>query len=355
MRLALFALALGLFASSGCSGDHDSLAAGPPKRDAGEPRDAPIDEPAPDAGDDDAQPAPEDAGEPEEPLPFALTLVNGMPDAPAIRLCFVPVVEGVEEPLSLPPLPDDDSGLGFGRRLALASLPGISFGSTALRPYVISGDLSRAKGVTCAKLLATQIEGVHLTALPILPAVTFSEGRSALLVTTGCVGGDEGHIAEGQSLVCGADYAPDSPTASLVVVPLSRSAPDSHLGLQAAHAFTFSRPVTFEIIPAEGFASVTVTPSAQPGTISPKLPLLYDEPTFTAMASQAIAEVREVEGSSPLGRVSLGEAIGSGGLAPSEIRAGRNYTLVAVGPSPQVEKGPWWEGFTMLLIENDPL
>lgn len=342
--------------SSACSGDHDALAARP-ARDAGSDvvtRDVGTEDA--DADDLDAGDAPalDASDEPSPPEPFVLTIVNGMPDAPAIRLCFVPIVNGKEEPLANEPVPTDPAGLAYGRRMALDALPGIELATTTLRPYVVAGDLSAATNDSCAKLLDSPESGVTVIPQPLLPAGTFTEGRSALLVTTGCMGGSD-HVADGQRLVCGEDYSPNSPTASLSLFAMAREAPGAGIGLQAVHAFTGGSPVLVDIAPAEGSVPVTVTTSLSPGTIAPKSPSAsHDRWSLGALPEQATIRIQDPNSHSVLGSVSLGTALSKGGLQGADFVNGKSYTLVAIGPQPNVARGAWWQAFTILAIESSP-
>jgi len=55
-----------------------------------------------------------DAGDPEPPGPWSLTLINGVVDVGRVRFCFVPVVSGNEVPPTKgPPVPA--AGLSYGR------------------------------------------------------------------------------------------------------------------------------------------------------------------------------------------------------------------------------------------------
>lgn len=352
MRRDSLVLALAALLLAACSGDHDQLAARPkPSSDAGDPID--------DAGapSDDADADELDGGDPpdaatEPPGPLVLTMVNGMPDAPAIRLCFVPVEDGVEAPLAASPLPNKPEGLAYGASMVLTALEGVELSEASLRPYVLSGALPEDEA-TCAELLAAEREGLVVSPLPVLPAGTFAEGRSALLVTKGCAGGPE-KSAPGQDLVCGAGYSPDSPTAGMVLVAMSRSSPGEGIGLQAVHAFATSSALGIEISPGSGLASLVVTPSLAEGTIAPKsAPASYAQSSFGTLPKEASIVVKDAQ-NSELGRISLGVALDHGGMKAADFTQGRTFTLVGIGPQPTIGEGPWWKAFTFVAVENSP-
>lgn len=353
MRRDSFIIALAFLLLTACSGDHDQLAARPkPSSDAGnrlEDTGAPFDDA--DADELDAGDPPSDAAE-EPPGPLVLTIVNGMPDSPAIRLCFVPVVNGVEAPLAEPPLPKEPEGLAYGASLVLTALEGVELSETSLRPYVLSGALD-GEATSCAELLAADREGLVVSPLPVLPVGTFAEGRSALLVTTGCAGFAD-HVAPGQGLVCGEGYSPETPTAGMVLVAMSRSSPGEGIGLQAVHAFATSSALSIEISPGSGLAPLVVAPSLAEGTIAPKsAPASFAPSSFGALPREASIVVKDAQ-HSELGRISLEVALGNGGMKAADFAKGRSFTLVGLGPQPTLADGPWWKAFTFVAVENSP-
>lgn len=350
----LVVASVGLFA---CSGDHDALAAKRgSERDAGAGSDdAASDAPLSDAdlGDSDGIEPPLDAGgDASPPLPFVLTVVNGMPDAPEIRLCFVPVVDGEEEPIAAKPLPEAEAGLSYGKSLIANSLGGIDLAATALRPYVLSGELA-ASVETCDALLGAPKEGVAIAPLPVLPAGTFGPGRSVLLVATGCVGGPD-HVTSGRDLLCGEGESPDATTANLVVVAMSREK-TTGIGLQTMHALASPSSIAVEIAPSGPLAALPVGSATTRGAIAPKpSPVSYEIGSFGASARDASIRIRDAASLVELGSVSVGAALEQGGLAPADFANGRSFTLVAVGPQPNLQAGPWWSAFTVVAVDSDP-
>lgn len=357
MRRASFALALLPLLLASCSGDHDQLAARPkPSSDAGpilEDASAPADDADADASDPDNEPPP-DASDENPLLPFVLTVVHGMPDAPAIRLCFVPVLSGEEKPLAEPPLPSKPQGLAYGARMVVEALSGIELPTTSLRPYVLSGDLGKAADAHCAELFDSEREGLVLSPLPLLPAGTFAEGRSALLVTTGCVGGAD-HVVPGQDLVCGDDYGPDAPTAGMVLVGMSAKSSGDKVGLQAVHAFATSSAVTVEVSPGDGFSPWLVTPHLSKGAIAPQpTPAFHAESSLAALPNEARILFKDAQSSAELGAIPLATALENGGLNQADFKEGRSFTLIGIGPQPNVGAGAWWKAFTVVAVANRP-
>lgn len=340
MRLPA-ALALVLLLPA-CSGNHDQLALRPsPSQDGGSPSQDH------DAGDEDA--ADVDAGEedveiPQEPPgPFVLTVVNGMPDTPAIRLCFVPLVEGEERVANAVLWPAE--GLGFGRAKVTASLGAIDWATTALRPYVLAGDA--LSGVTgCAEALEEEGEDLVATPLPVLPAAGFTEGRSVLLVTTGCALGPVGMCHD-------APFAEGG--AGLVAVPMARKPFGPGIGVQVVHAFASTTSVAIDIAPSMDLAPFTVTNSVTPGGIAPHpYAFAHEVSRFGPIPRDATVVVRTVNSTAELARFSFGSALAHGGIEPTAFVEGKNYVLVAVGPAPNLDRPAGWEPFTFVVVEGDP-
>src|SRR6188768_2438221 len=194
-----------------------------------------------------------------------LTIVNGVVDAPSVRLCFARLGEdGQTQDFVGSPLPE----LAYAASTVLTEIDGLSFVDDAIQPWVISGQLSRLKNLDCAaavalaqseeaKVTPTEVAAVvlgaggqggagsggaagdggaapdgaageaavggapaaeplefpTLRARPVaaLPAGTVNIGRSILLVLTGCSGGAAytDHI---EKSVCGPSYTPATPT-----------------------------------------------------------------------------------------------------------------------------------------------
>jgi len=341
-------LPVALLLLSACSGNHDQLALRPsPSNDASAPtHDL-------DAGDEDAALDDADAAKPgdpdaatDPPGPFVLTVVNGMPDAPAIRLCFVPVVEGEERVAEAVLWPAE--GLGYGRAKVVAAL-GVDWATKALRPYVLSGE-GLAEVESCADALTTDDDDLVTTALPVLPAAGVTEGRSVLLVTTGCARADEGDASK----------CHDAPFteggAGAVVVPLGRKAIGEGVGLQAVHAFAHGAAISMEIAPSLGLDSFTIAHTVTPGAIAPHPPsFAYDVAKLGPAPTDASIVVRDASSSNELARHSFGAALAHGGIEATTFAKGRSYALVAVGPSPIAEVPAEWRPFTMVVVEGEPI
>src|SRR5450432_2923492 len=96
-----------------------------------------------------------DGGDPEPPGPWTLTCVNGVVDEDATRICFVPIIDGVETPPATAPWPSAN-GLPFGGTLVLGSLPNVDLAVNDLHPYLIPKSAGLDPAATCAALLATR-------------------------------------------------------------------------------------------------------------------------------------------------------------------------------------------------------
>lgn len=356
MRSALALLLLGLVLPA-CSGDHDALAARPANpRDAGDSGS----EGVPDAfeeagGDEDAKgPSADDDGGAPPSKPFALAIVNGIPDAPAIRLCFVPRGEGGEEWERAISFPDDPAGLAYGRSQRASGPLAVEAADEDLALFVFAGALGEASSKSCAELLATTEETIVKRALPILPKGSFGGKRSALLVTRGCIGG-EAHVAEGDEVVCGKGYSPAAPTAGLVMVAMSRATSASSIGLQAVNALSSGPPVFVEMQPDSNLVPFAVAPYLPQGAIAPlPAPTFKAESSFGVKVEAASVVLKDPNSSATRLSFSMGDALERGGLEAAEVEPGRNFTLVAVGPEPQIGSGPWWKAAAVVAVESDP-
>jgi hypothetical protein len=356
-------------AVAGCSSpDHDALAArdwpssggaagadaaaseaAGPKADA--PRDAPRDVPTdtfpeawPEVGEGGIYPD----------GPSVLTFLNGLADAPAIRVCFHARSGGASfAPLPVAPLPDAATGLVYAHAFRAASPPGgIDLASADVRPVVYSGDMSAIGALDCVSL-ATPAAGLVATSLPVLPAGTLNKGRSVLLVAAGCVGGS-GHDDAAAVSACGQGYTSTTPTATLLVATMTRAPVDGHISMQAFAGSLPSQALTLEHITPDAFAS-TIAYDVAVGTISPKPPHTnLSEALLGPQPAENRLRVSEKGQIVPVASVKLADALALGDLALGDFVNGRAYTAVWVGARPGLAPGKWWTGFAIALVRSDP-
>lgn len=348
-----------LAALAGCSSNHDDLAAREPGAatdgGAGGAKGDGAADAASDAGDDAPDGAPGDGGDGGTGEPAgtsALTLVHGLADAPAMRVCLVPMVDGGAVPGASPPLPDTIDGLAAGARFTLdaASLPGVDLAAEAVQPVVLTGDLAAASGRGCAELLAPAgaPAGLVATALPVLPAGTLTGGRPYLLVPVGCVGADHA----GATAACGASYA-GAPNASLVVVAASRKT-GAGVALQVLHAVAATQALDVGVAPADALAPFTLAPSLAPGALGPKPAASAALDAFGTTLDGAAFTASAPGNPSPLASVPVEDAIAAAGADPAGFRNGTAWTVVLVGSTPGAAVDPPLQPFRALAIPVPP-
>lgn len=392
-RALLLGLLLALGASNGCTTNHDALARQPSAgSSAGGSAGA--------AGfgmgafgntgnqaSQGGRPNPDDESKGDD----VLTIVNGMVDAPSIRLCFARLGDDGETQAFLgAPLPE----LAYAASTVLTELDGLSFVDDVIQPWVISGELSRLKQLDCAAAVAlaqseeTKVTPVDeppamsgeggqggagsgaaaaeggapaaeplefptLRARPVaaLPAGTVHIGRSILLVLTGCSGGAAytDHI---QTSVCGASYTPATPTLRPVIVKLSRVVGIGKVGLQAVHGSQATASLDVRASGDSGAVSLVFASSLSFGSIEPRPADTRFSP-FELGVENFNYGLQAIDGG---GSVAYQEAwsdiLTASGL-PSILPA-RTYTAVFLGPDPLLIKEGWWNKSAFALVDNDP-
>ena len=83
------------------------------------------------------------AGGAEPSGPTQLTIVNGVNDYDAIRICFLPYPAG--DPAALP-WPSEAAGLPFARAVVVKPIDTAIPANQDVRPHIIAGDLTRIIG-----------------------------------------------------------------------------------------------------------------------------------------------------------------------------------------------------------------
>lgn len=358
-------LSLAALACASCqSTDHDTLAArdwdsGVIGEDAG--KDAPRDTSAEADGaeldveladGDDAADAPwaEEAGTGDGPS--RLTIVHGIVDAPAVRMCFQVRNGNAFEPMQGDPIPSASEGLGFARSLLLETLPaGLDPATQDLRLVAYAGDMAAASGKSCSDL-STPPLGVKAVELPVFPAGTLSSGRSWLAVLSGCVGG-AGHQATAQEYACGTGYTPDNPNAMLMMARMTRTPTAGSIGIQVFGGSLASQSVLVRFLTVEQGTTDLAT-NVGKGELEPKTPdTQLSVQTLGSSPEAATLDAYEQYYATPVS-TPLGEALQRGGLGIGDFTDGRNYTLVFVGAKAGTGAGVWWQPFTMLAVRSDP-
>jgi len=188
--------------------------------------------------------------------------------------------------------------------------------------------------------------------LPEIPAGALAEGYSSLYVALGCLGGPAfTHLLEEEA--CGNAYSPTSPTASAVLVTLSRTRADGKLAFQALHASLASPALTVSSAPPDTAvqASLPIVYDLRRGSLFPREPSTQfsltdygvELPGWTAQAS--------IEGT-PVLNERWRDILERAGIDAFE--AGRGYTLVVVGPRPTAPGSGFWNSAAIGVVDNDP-
>jgi hypothetical protein len=296
----------------------------------------------------------EDAG---PPGPTTLTIVNGVADQDAIRLCFLPYPDG--DPAVLP-WPSAVSGLAFAAAEVVDPPADLVPEGVDVRPYVVAGDLDASAGLTCAEILAAAETdpdaggALRVAALPVLPASVFASGRSVLFVATGCLGGP-GHTDATETLGCGTAYTATSPTPGLVVLGMAKDTDPDRPTLQVVNASSSMPAVDVELTPGfsgaipRGFAT-----SLAPGSIGPSPP--FDEVARADLGVLADVKLTTYMPAStyPTSVTLLGSVFANGGLGAEELVDGEALAFVAVGGYPGVTPPAWWHALTYVMVRADP-
>lgn len=284
------------------------------------------------------------------PGPTELTIVNGVADYDAIRICFVPYPEG---PGGFP-WPSAPTGLAFAGAQVIDRIDQVITSDVDVRPHVLAGDLAETAGKSCDEILALNEPALVVAPLAVLPASVFTSGKSVLLVPTGCLGGP-GHTDPGEVLGCGLNYTEDTPTAGLVALGMSRQTDQGSVSFQVVHASAPMPVVDVGITP--GFDAAPESKLAymlSPGAIDPQPPFAGLNFAELGILSQVKLKTYAPGDTYPTSAVLFQSVFANDGLGESDIVNGEGLVLVAVGGHPGVPAGPWWNAHTYVMVRADP-
>jgi hypothetical protein len=297
-----------------------------------------------------------------EPVgPTRVTIINGVNDYDAIRVCFVPYPAGDD---SAKPWPAAASGLPFAHGAVLDLAVDIPSG-TDVRPTIFAGDLTKIAGKTCTEAAALALADAGdagpqtplvAAALAVLPAPVFTSGKSLLLAPIGCMGGP-GHDGPSAALACGFSYGPTTPTVDLIALGMSRKTEPNHVALQVVNAAVALQPtdigITSSIQQSMSLPLATMLPT---GGIEPK-------PPFTTLTLNEYGPLDTVSLKTYLpgqgtmfvtSDVPMGEAFFNGTVSSLQIQNGGGYVLVAVGSYPNIPAGAFWHKLTYSIVKANP-
>jgi hypothetical protein len=286
----------------------------------------------------------------EPPGPTKLTVVNGIVDHDALRLCFVPYPDGPGGELPWPGV----EGLPYARGAAI-DVEAVTAEDADVEVVIAAGTLSATGGKSCEELMSAPPAGVEVVSLGVLPAGVFAEEKSILLVPNGCAGGPGHGHEELEETICGIGYAEGLPNASMAAGFMSRIGAADKLPLQFVQASQGAQTLRLQLRPGISGASAQLLLSDwSAGAIAPFPPFQgYATVNLGAIGSVAL-EVLEVNGVNPLATVSWSAAFANSTMTTRDVGDGDNLTFVAVGPMPGVAAGPWWNGFTFAVVPSDP-
>jgi hypothetical protein len=404
--LGLFAAALLVAATSRCVTDHDALA----KRDSGgSAGEGGSGGKAGSGAGGNSNGSGGTGGKYTEPAGRSVvTFMHGVVDSERVAFCFA-TKNGDKDVFVAEPTPA--SGLTFGSAFHVESLPELDFSEDDITPYVIGGDLDRLDGLDCKEAVALARElmeralpddgsggapngaggapsgeagapgteggaggeaavafdevagaggagptpvpdppALRVRALPTLPAGTLSAGYSILLVAEGCLGGPW-FVDKDDEQVCGEGYFGGTTLASSLVV-MSRET-SFNMGLQALNASRASGPLDAVISPPSGSVDFPIPLASDivDGQVAPV-------PASVAFSSHDYGvtdpgfRVRFVDSQGRDTQASWADLIERSGL--DAVEDGKNYVIVALGPSVAVKTKSWWNLSTVGLAAADP-
>lgn len=288
--------------------------------------------------------------------PTELTIVNGVNDYEAIRICFLPHPGG--DPTATP-WPPSALGMSFASSMVVDPISSAVPMGTDVRPWIIAGDLAQAAGKTCAQILAMAggDAGSPLIATPlaVLPAAVFDSHKSVLLVPAGCLGGP-GHSAGGATLGCGNSYSIVNPTPSLAVVGMSRLTDPNKVSFQYVDASVAMPESDVWMTPGyDGSVDSLLGNAITFGSIEPSPPFKQFSLNDLGPVSKVAVKTFQPNTTFSTSTVLMSEIFAAGGaIGESDFVNGAGIVMVAVGAYPGVAAGPFWHKLTYVLVKADP-
>ncbi|MFO0589403.1 MAG: hypothetical protein U0441_17830 [Polyangiaceae bacterium] len=301
--------------------------------------------------------------------PTKLTIVNGVGDYDAIRVCFQPYPSGP----SVTPWPAQASGVAFSKAVVVDPMTIAPIGD--VQPYVLAGDLNSIAGKSCDDAIALAASGsgsggaagsggaggatgapppIVASPMPVIPASVFTAEKSLLLVFYGCLGGP-GHDDPSAQIGCGFAYTPQTPTASLTLVAMSRKTTPKAIALEVVHASAAMQPSDIRFGPGFDMAQdVPFVSNLALGGLAPKPPFFGMARADFGSLTTASIKVYQPNTVSPLSAHLLPDVFGKSGVKDADFADGSAYTFVAVGGYPGVPSQAFWKGFTFTLVKSDP-
>ena len=320
----------------------------------------------------------------EPPGRSVSTFVHGIVDAERIAFCFArhdeadPVLVGNPRP---------SGGLAYAASFSFETLRGIDLETEPVLPYAIAGDLGLVADMNCEQAVETarnEMEAVNalslgaggssgggeagaggaaeppqpprlrVSSLPEIPAGALAEGYSSLYVATGCLGGPA--FTHGlETDACGSNYEPNTPTASAVLVTLSRITGFGKLVFQALHASLASPTLAVSSSPPDTAvqATIPIVYDLHRGALSPRIPAAILTLFDSGVNSPGWSVQASYEGTVLVSEL-WPDVLDRAGL--ETLEENRGYTLVVVGPRGSLgANNGFWNEAAIGVVDNDPV
>ena len=290
-------------------------------------------------------------GTPEPSGPTRLTIVNGINDYDAVRVCFLP------GDTAWPAAP---GGLPFGTAQTVDLTSAVPQG-TDLSAWLVAGNLAATAGKTCTEMLALAqptdggpLPSVVATQLATIPMSVLASNKSLLLVPTGCMGGP-GHDDPNATKACGMGYTSTAPTTGAVLLAMSRITDKKHVSLQVVSASPVLPTTDVRLVPgAMGAMAVNVAPSLLPGAIAPYPPFAMLAPTDFGPLGAVQLQTYLPGSSQATSTTMLSDVLAKSTVGVGDFVDGASLVLIAVGGAPGLPAGAFWHKLTYALIKADP-
>ncbi|MCC6521917.1 MAG: hypothetical protein IT373_04585 [Polyangiaceae bacterium] len=294
-------------------------------------------------------------GEIVEPTgPTELTVVAGVVDSAAVRLCFLPYPSVAS---SATPWPADPAGLAYAHGAVVAPLADVVPASGDVALWVLGGDLGAVGGADCDALVAAgSVGGLRVGLVGVLPASVFASGKSLLFVPSGCLGGAD-HTDAFETYVCGPSYTPAYGSLNLLGASMSRLTDPDKVSLQVAHASLGTVTPSLEVRLTPGVANagpMTIATQWTFGAVDPYPPFAKLAKAGLGTVTEAKLALQQQGQPTPLAERTFADALALGDVPLAAIEDGAGLVFVAVGPAPNVGAGPWWQGFELTLVRAEP-
>ncbi|MFO0554941.1 MAG: hypothetical protein U0271_41575 [Polyangiaceae bacterium] len=261
--------------------------------------------------------------------PTALTLVNGVVDRPAIRVCLM---DNPPSPLDdALPLPPAQLAFAHSAPVDTASLPSTSDVEIA----VLAGDLGAVAGQKCRAIVdGPPIDGVDVISLGVAPTSVFAAPRSLFLGVSGCIGAAPASPTEAEQY-CGPGAVPLAPFPLVSIGSFSRLANADFPGIQVVNLSSGAKLDTYLKGPLDGAPDQLLASKVAIGQALPFPPYWLDVAALASVGGSTFRAVLSTPGGG-FKELLLVDAMTQGGLTVDDFGPADNVALVAVGASPAI-------------------